>query len=247
MILDEGTLSTFVDNAHALVAEAKIQLNDGGIRLAAVDPANVAMLDETLDAAAFESYDESGGVIGVNLERLSNVVGFADNGELVHLELDEETRKLHVEIGTLEYTIALIDPDSIRQEPEIPDVEEELSAKLVVEARELQRACKAGGLCSDHIAFGANVDDEVFYAESEGDTVDMRYEWPREDTIEGSYVDGTAHSLYSLDYIDDVLKPIRSGAEVSLRVGEEYPMFMDCSFADGDGDLRYMVAPRVQS
>lgn len=246
-IIRADKLEQFVDNAHTLVAEAKIHLGTEEMRLAAVDPANVGMVDESLAADAFESYEFDGGVIGVSLERLADVLGMASNDDLVFLELDSETRKLAIEIGGLEYTLALIDPDSIRQEPDIPDIEDELTATFVGEARDLQRARKAADLCSDHIAFGADVGGELFYADAEGDTDDVRVTWEREDCGEGSAVDADAHSLFSLGYVKDMLSPLNASEETTLQVGEDFPMLLDSQFADGDGDLRYSLAPRVQS
>jgi len=68
------------------------------------------MVDLSLDASAFESYEADGGLIGVDLSRLEDIAGMADTGQLIQLELDEETRKLHIQIDGLEYTLALIDP-----------------------------------------------------------------------------------------------------------------------------------------
>src|SRR5699024_12344154 len=85
------------------------------------DPANVGMVDLTLSADAFESYEADGGVIGVDLSRLQDIASMAGNDDLVHLELDEETRKPHISIDELRYTPALIQPQSVRQPPDVPE------------------------------------------------------------------------------------------------------------------------------
>jgi proliferating cell nuclear antigen len=240
-------LSQFVDNALAVATEAKLRVGPDALETAAVDPANVAMIDQSLSADAFESYEFGGGVLGVDLERLDDVLGMADSGELVHLDLNEETRKLHIAVGQLDYTLALIGPDSIRNEPDVPGVLDRLTATLVHDARALQDAHKAAGLCSDHIAYGATIDDETFYASAEGDTDKMRYEWGREEMHEGSEANDAAHSLFSLDYLKDILKPINASTEVTVRIGHELPLLLDSQFADERGELRYMVAPRMES
>ena len=246
-IVRADRLAQFVDNAGVLAPEAKIHLDADGLELAVVDPANVGMVEQSLAAAAFESYEFDGGVIGVDLGRLNDVLGMADSDDLVHLEPDAGTRTLSIEVGGLEYTLALIDPDAIRQEPDVPDIGEELTATLVCEAPELHHASTAAGLCSGHIAFGAKPGSEVLYAEAEGDTDDVRYEWDREDTREGTTVTASAHSSYSLEYITDVLKPIAASTETVLQVGTEVPMSIESEFADGHGHRRYMIAPRIQS
>ena len=96
-IVDAETLRTALDSVGVLVDECKIHLNEDGIAIRAVDPANVGMVDLALDSAAFESYEADGGLVGVNLTRLFEIAKMANSGQLVQLELDEETRKLHIQ------------------------------------------------------------------------------------------------------------------------------------------------------
>ncbi|WP_338726761.1 DNA polymerase sliding clamp [Haladaptatus sp. DJG-WS-42] len=242
-IVSAETLRTALDSVSVLVDECKIHLNEDGFAIRAVDPANVGMVDLTLDASAFESYEADGGVIGVNLSRLENIAGMASSGQLVQLELDEETRKLHIQIEGLEYTLALIDPDSIRQEPDIPNLD--LPAQIVIEGRDIDRAVKAADMVSDHIALGVEEADELFYVSAEGDTDDVRLELPREDLIDLSA--GQARSLFSLDYLKDMNKAIPKDGEVTIDLGEEFPVKLHFELAEGQGSVTYMLAPRIQS
>jgi proliferating cell nuclear antigen len=242
-IVSADTLRTTLDSVSVLVDECKIHLEDEGLEIRAVDPANVGMVDLELSASAFESYETDGGVIGVNLSRLEDIAGMADADQLVHLELDEETRKLHIAIDGLEYTLALIDPDSIRQEPDLPDLD--LAAEIVVEGRDIDRAVTAADMVSDHIALGVDEADEYFYVDAEGDTDDVHLELTRDDLID--LTAGTAHSLFSLDYLKDMNKAIPKDAEVRMELGEEFPVKMHFDIAEGDGQVTFMLAPRIQS
>ena len=208
-----------------------------------VDPANVGMVDLDLEAGAFESYDADGGVIGVNLARLEDIASMANADDLVHLELDEETRKLHIQMDGLSYTFALIDPDSIRQEPDIPDLD--LSAEIVVEGAQLSRGVTAADMVSDHIRLRVDPDDEAFLVEAQGDTDDVDLELSREDLIDLKA--GGADSLFSLDYLKDMNKAIASDAEVTIELGEEFPVKLHYGFGEGLGNVTYMLAPRIQS
>ena len=242
-IVSADTLGAALDSVSVLVDECKVRLEADGLTIRAVDPANVGMVDLELSAAAFESYETDGGVIGVNLDRLADIVGMGDADQLVHLELDEETRKLHISLDGLEYTLALIDPDSIRQEPDLPELD--LSAEVVIEGRDIDRAVTAADMVSDHIALGVDSDAEEFYVEAEGDTDDVHLELGREDLI--ALTPGEARSLFSLDYLDDMNKAISSDAEVTMELGEEFPVKMHFGYAEGDGHVTFMLAPRIQS
>ncbi|SNZ15629.1 monomeric archaeal DNA polymerase sliding clamp [Natronoarchaeum philippinense] len=242
-IVSAETLGTALDSVSVLVDECKIHLEEDGIAIRAVDPANVGMVDLSLDDAAFESYEADGGIIGVNLSRLEDIVGMADSGQLVELELDEETRKLHIQIDGLEYTLALIDPDSIRQEPDIPDLD--LPAEVVIEGSDINRAVTAADMVSDHIALGVDESAETFYVEAEGDTDDVHFELDREDLIDLQA--GEARSLFSLDYLKDMNKAIAKDGEVTTELGEEFPVKMHFDIAEGQGNVTFMLAPRIQS
>ncbi|MGM0604571.1 MAG: DNA polymerase sliding clamp [Halobacteriota archaeon] len=242
-IVSASTLRDALDSVSVLVDECKIRLNEQEFAVRAVDPANVGMVDLTLEAAAFESYEADGGVIGVNLSRLEDIAGMANSGDLIHLELNEETRKLHIQIEGLSYTLALIDPDSIRQEPDIPELD--LPASIVLEGAQLDRGIKAADMVSDHIALRVDDAEESFYIEAEGDTDDVDLKLEREDLID--LTAGAADSLFSLDYLKDMNKAIPKDAEVRIELGEEFPVKLHYEFAEGLGRVTYMLAPRIQS
>jgi proliferating cell nuclear antigen len=242
-IVRADTLQATLDSVGVLVDECKIHLDDDGLEIRAVDPANVGMVDLSLSAEAFESYEADGGLIGVNLVRLQDIAGMADSDQLVHLELDEETRKLHISIDGLEYTLALIDPESIREEPDLPDLD--LPATIVIEGRDIDRAVTAADMVSDHIELGVDESKDVFYVAAEGDTDDVHLELGSEDLID--IVVGPASSLFSLDYLKDMNKAIPKDAEVTMELGDEFPVKMHFDIAEGEGSVTYMLAPRIQS
>ncbi|QZY00931.1 DNA polymerase sliding clamp [Halobaculum rubrum] len=242
-IVSASTLRDALDSVSVLVDECKIRLNEDELAIRAVDPANVGMVDLSLEAAAFESYEADGGVIGVNLNRLEDIAGMANTGDLIQLELDEETRKLHIHIEGLSYTLALIDPDSIRQEPDIPDLD--LPAEIVLEGAQINRGITAADMVSDHIRLRVDEAEEAFFIEAEGDTDDVDLRLDREDLIDLQA--GPADSLFSLDYLKDMNKAIPKDAEVRVELGEEFPVKLHYEFGEGMGQVTYMLAPRIQS
>jgi len=242
-IIDADHLEQTIDTLSVIVDECRIHLNELGLRLAAVDPANGAMDETNVTPTAFESYQADGGVLGVDLDKLANVVSMADKGDLVQLSLDPKTRKLHIQLGGLEYTLALIDPDSIRAEPDIPDLD--LPARVVLEGADLDRAVRAADMVSDHIALIVDADEEVFRVHAEGDTDDVDLELERDDLI--ALEAGAANSLFSLDYLKDLNKAIPKDAEVELLLGESFPAKIKFEYADGAASVTQMLAPRIQS
>ncbi len=242
-IVGSETLRSTLDSVSVLVDECKIHLNEDGLTIRAVDPANVGMVDLRLDASAFESYEADDVVIGVDLTRLEDIAGMADSGQLIDIELDEEIQKLRLRMDGLEATMGLIDPNSIREEPDIPDLD--LPATIVLEGRDLNRAITAADMVSDHMELGVDVEREVFYVDAHGDTDDIHLELSRDELIEFDV--GEASSLFSLDYLRDINKAIPRDTEVQIRLGDEYPVKFTFPYAEGRGQVTYMLAPRIQS
>lgn len=241
--IQADTLSDAIAPLTALVNEAKLNLTSDGLESQAVDPANVGMVSVEVDCGGFASYSADGGVIGVNLERFADVIGMADSDDMIHLKLDEQTRKLSIEFSGLAYTLALIDPDSIRDEPDIPDLD--LPGTYVFKGGRLSRAITATDLVSDHIAIEASADDELVVS-AEGDTDDVSETLGSGQLLNGNFNGSeSVESLYSLDYFTDITKPIGTDTEVSMLLGAEMPVKLRYSLSDGDVSILNMIAPRI--
>ncbi len=243
--INAGLLKSSVDTVSVLVDECKVRLDEDGLSIKAVDPANVGMVELDIPAGSFESYEADDELLGLNLVRFEDIVGMANKGDTVEMELDEETRKLTIRIDGLRYTLSLIDPDSIHQEPNVPDLD--LPGDITVAGAELRRGVKAAGMVSDHMAFGVSGDDETFYMRAEGDTDDVRVDLGEDDVIELETGGENAESLFSLDYLDSMAKAIPKDAAVAVEVGDDYPVKMNFDVAGGDAKVTYLLAPRIEN
>jgi proliferating cell nuclear antigen len=234
----------FLSVPSTIVQEGKIRFDSDGLSMRVVDPANVAMVDVAVGASQFERYDSTDGVIGISLERLEEVIGMADSGEIVEIELNEETRKLDVEIGSqLSFTVALIDPDSVRQEPDIPDGLD-LPATLSVPGSELNRGLQAADLVSDRVTLSADPDEKAFHIAADGDTDDVDVTL-NGDTLTDVSVSKSCESLFSLNYLQDMKRGIPGDESVEFDLGTEMPVMLD--FETDSTDVLCMLAPRIES
>jgi proliferating cell nuclear antigen len=169
----------------------------------------------------------------------------ADSGEIVEIELNEETRKLDVEIGSqLSFTVALIDPDSVRQEPDIPDLD--LPAEVGIPGSEISRSLRAADLVSDHVRLSADPDAEAFHVAADGDTDDVDVTL-NGDTLTDVSVSESVESLFSLDYLQDMKRAIPSGESVSFQLGSEMPVRFGFETDAADVECECMLAPRIKS
>lgn len=239
--IDADILKSSIETLSVLVDEARFRISTEGLSVRAVDPANVAMVSFELAASAFNDYAADDCEIGMDLTKINDIFGVAEKNEKATLELDEMSQKMAIHIGGFSYTLSLLDPSTIRAEPRIPQLE--LPAEVVLNGKELQKAVKAAEKISDHMSLG--VDEEIFYMEAEGDTDKVRLEMPRDQLID--LKSGDARSLFSLDYLSDIVKPASKSNEVTLELGRDYPIRISFTIAEGAGKISYLLAPRIES
>ena len=67
-------LSKVIDILAELVTEVRIKINDSGMSIVAIDPANVTMVGFRLPKRAFSQFETSDEVLGVNLDDLKKIL-----------------------------------------------------------------------------------------------------------------------------------------------------------------------------
>ncbi|MCD4808080.1 MAG: DNA polymerase sliding clamp [Methanococcoides sp.] len=239
--IDAYLLKDSIETLSVLVDEARFRISPEGVIVRAVDPANVAMVSFDLTPEAFDDFEADDCELGLDLSRINDILGVADRDDKVQMELDEESKKLKIQIGGFSYTVSLLDPSTIRAEPRIPQLE--LPAEIVLNGKDLQKAVKAAEKISDHMLLG--VEGESFFMEAEGDTDRVKLTMTRDQLID--IKPSQVRSLFSLDYLSDIIKPASKSNEISLHLGNDFPIKINFSIANGNGSIGYLLAPRIES
>lgn len=246
--IDADRLAEAVDGALAIADECRMAFDDGMV-LRVRDPADVAMAELQLDRDAFEGYTANGEVVGVTLDRLRDAASMAD-GDQIDLSLSEDGR-FDLNAGSLEYAFAPLAAEAVRQVEWIEG--ETVAASAVLAGEQLQRAVAAADLVADHATFVVERDDPGLTVTATGDTDDVSRSFERADLESldpGAEADGPVESLYSVDYLGDIVGAIPRAATVSVEFlggGEGgCPLSLEHDFADGAGTGRWLLAPRIK-
>lgn len=248
-ILPAETLQAFVDRQLTLVHESKWHFDDEGIHVRAVDPANVAMMWVDLHAGGFESYDSPGeAVVGVNLNAMDDKLSVANSGDLVNVALDMETRMLDIDVRHISQSLALIDPDDIRKEPDLPDIDENMTTEATFTGEVLTEAVDAVDMVTDHLYIESDADEGHvrLYGEGDTDVTEAVFD-EKTDGFPFADVDTDSVTLLSMEYVKDILKPIGTDTEVTIEHGDEFPVQFWHDAAEGSIGVHNIIAPRIQT
>ncbi len=234
-------LKGIVDVVSTLVDEAKFNIDSKGITLKAVDPAHVAMIDMKIEKSAFEEFAADETELGIDLDKIKEVLRLSRSGDVISLEQDEEKNRLVINVGNVTRRMNLVDTTGM-SDPKVPNLN--LPAKVAVASEELQKGIKAAESISDHIALTAQ--PEGFEMVSEGDTDSVSLKLSKDQLVSLECKEGV-RSLFPLDYFSNMIRAIPVGTVVTMSVGNDYPVKLEFSIADGRGTVNYLLAPRIES
>jgi proliferating cell nuclear antigen len=234
-------LKELIDVVSTLVDEVKLNVGKTGIAVKAVDPAHVAMVDLSLGKDAFEEYKGNESELGIDINKIREVLRLARSGEIISMDHDEDKNRLVMSVGNIVRRMSLVDTAGM-SDPKVPNLE--LPAKLAVRTEELRRGIRASESVSDHIALISSPDG--FEMISEGDTDSVNLKLPK-DLLEEIDCKETVRSLFPLDYFSNMIKAVSSAEAITMYLGNDYPVRMEFKIADGKGDVKYLLAPRIES
>lgn len=234
-------LKGIVDVVSTLVDEAKFNIDSKGMTLKAVDPAHVAMIDMKIEKSAFEEFAADETELGIDLDKIKEVLRLSRSGDVISLEQDEEKNRLVINVGNVTRRMNLVDTTGM-SDPKVPNLN--LPAKVAVASEELQKGIKAAESISDHIALTAQ--PEGFEMVSEGDTDSVSLKLSKDQLVSLECKE-SVRSLFPLDYFSNMIRAIPVGTVVTMSVGNDYPVKLEFSIADGRGTVNYLLAPRIES
>jgi len=229
-----------------LVEEVTFEFDEEGVEMRAMDPSHVALTDFWLSSDAFEGYDTNEMVkLGVDLDEMDSIMSRANKSDKSVLEYDEEGNCLRLEFrgaSTRKFTLPLLEID----EEELPEPELDFTAEAKVTAGVIKEGLKDASLVGDNVKF--TISDDAFVMSSESDTssAEMRLS-EGDEGLEGLSAEGSSSAMYNIDYLENMVKSASSGDVVEINHGNDLPIELIFEIADGEGRLRFLLAPRVEA
>jgi len=233
-------LKEAVDAINILVDEAKINVTKDELHIRAVDPAHVAMVNFKLNKKAFEDYKAKECELGVDLDKIKEILKLVKSGDVIHLKQDEDKNRLVIRFGNLTRRMSLVDTAGM-SDPKMPNLE--FSTKATISTGELRRAVKASENVSDHITL--MVSPEAFEVASKGETDSVDLRLPK-DLIEELDCKDSTSSMFPLNYFSSMINAVNT-PKVILHMAENYPVKMEFEIAEGAGWGEYLLAPRIEN
>jgi len=243
---DAKLLKDMVTAISILVDEATFKINPETLKLRAMDPSRVAMIDFEWPKTIFEEYICTEPTkMCINISELLKLIKRAGRNEVVELSLDEKTGRLRVKI-TGKYTRNFTMPTLETAEEEVPTPKITFNIRAKATTEGLRQAIEDAQLVSDHVRIQA--DSEKLILNASGDLMGATIELQKgSDTLLDLEVKEPSKATFSLSYLSEIIKAASATSEiVTLDFSSDMPIRLDFQQVK-EGKLTFYLAPRIET
>ncbi|MBC7120443.1 MAG: proliferating cell nuclear antigen (pcna) [Candidatus Methanosuratus sp.] len=245
VLAESKVWKNIIDSVSTLVEEGVFVADQSGIKLRAMDPSRVAMVDLDLPKGAFESYECAGEIpIGVNFEDMKNVMRRAGSNERLEIEKGEDESRLKIRLkGKTTRTFSMPLLDTGKEELSVPRIPFNVTVKAP--ASTITEAIKDAEVVSDFVRM--TVEDSQMRITASGDRGEVEVVITKESgELLSVEVKEPSQALYSLNYLSKMMIAASLSEIVAIMFSKDMPLRLDFNLSSG-GKIVYYLAPRMES
>ena len=227
-----------------LVIEVKFKAGPNGLKLVAMDPANVAMVIFELFSSCFTEYDvQEAEEMAINLNNLKQVLRRAKSDDILTLETTEDNKlKIILKSNTTRsFSLPILEIED--KEQRVP----ELTFPIVVEmdSSTLAESIEDVSVVAESVTFLG--EKNLLAVKAEGDLSKAFIEIKQDsNTIIKTDSEEKFKAKYSLEYLKKMIAGGKLNSKVFLYFNTDYPLKLEYKVVD-KVLLSFILAPRVDN
>jgi proliferating cell nuclear antigen len=245
-VADAKFLRDMISAISILVDEATFRIDTESMKLRAMDPSRVAMIDFEWPKTIFEEYTTTEpSKMCINVSELLKLLRRASKDESVELSLDEKTGKLLVKISG-KYSRNFTMPTLEASEEEVPTPKITFNVKAKTTTQGLSQAIDDAQLVSDHVRIEA--DSEKLTLNASGDLMGATITLQKgTDALLDLEAKESAKATFSLSYLSEIIKAASAISDIAtLEFSTDMPIKIDFHQVK-EGKLTFFLAPRIET
>lgn len=232
-----------IESLATIVDEANFVASPEGLKLRALDPGRIAMVDLFIPSNLFEEYSvDQETKIGAVLDDIDKVLKRAKSDDKISFEVSQG-RLIITLSGRAERRFKFPLIDIAGQELPSPKLNFTVAAKMLSDT--FRDALKDASLVSESVKLKAEDESLWLLARSDKGEIESRFSIETGSLVEID-VKEAAEASYGIDFLDKIVsKAYRISDILGLRFATNMPLEMTFDIAGG-GTLKYLLAPRME-
>ena len=244
-IADAKLLRDMIIVISTLVDEATFNISSEGIKLRAMDPSRVAMIDFEWPNTIFDEYlCDAPLKMCINVSEMLKLLRRAAKEESVELTIDEKTGRLKIAIkGRYDRNFTMPTLEAAEEEVPTPKITFNVRAKTTTHG--LHQAIEDVQLVSDHVRI--EIDNEKMTLRATGDLMGAVVELKKgSETLLDLEAKESSKATFSLSYLSDIIKSASATSDIAtLEFSSDMPVKIDFQ-QPKEGRLTFYLAPRIE-
>ena len=233
-------ISRAVEIISELVTEVRIKVNEVGLSITAMDPANVSMVGFKLPKSSFTRFETGAETLGISLDNLKQVLKRCGSGSSLIIEKKDNFLEMQIRDRIKRnFMISLIDIEGDEIDFDSKTERMEFSSSVELNAIDLVDSIEDCAIVSDSCSF--IIDNDKFILEAKG-LNSARAEFSGD---EAKIKAENCKSRYSLEYLQKFIKGARLSEKAFLEFANDHPLKLE--FVNELMELRFVLAPRVET
>jgi proliferating cell nuclear antigen len=227
-----------------LVTEAKFKVNQNGLELVAMDPANVAMVIFKMLSSCFTKYEVAEETeLSINLNNLKQILRRAKSEDVLTLETTEDNKlKIQMKSNTTRsFSIPTLDIED--KEQKVPELTFPISIEM--NSSQLTESIEDVSVVAESVTFLG--EKSQLLVKAEGDLskafIEMK---PDDHTLIKTDSEDKFKAKFSLEYLKKMVTGSKLSDRVSLNFNTDYPLKLEYKIVDRLV-LSFILAPRVDN
>lgn len=246
------SFSDLVNAVSAVVEEGTFRVDESAVRLTAMDPAHISLVDFEFQKTGAEEFScETPVEISVSITELLKFLKRARGGEGLELSYDSERRRLTISFTdpslSTERTFTVGALETAGEKPPSPKLTFDARARMEIDV--FKNAVDDSMLVSDYVKVTISPSGVTLAAKGELGTSQTKVVKTPEKTDTALYdlqVEAETSAHFSINYLSKILRAATAvSKELTVELSTNKPIRLD--FTIPAGHLTYLIAPRIES
>lgn len=236
-IINHTTLKNAFESIRLIVDEITLIANNKGLHLRCLDKSHITFIILDLEKEFFDEWEcETPEKIHIDVDVFYNILKTAKKEDILELSLDENNLIIDLKgDGNRRFELGLI--DLTYENPQPPHID--FPCTINIPSNLLKEYIENMEMFSEKLDFIVDEDYLRIRAEGQKGNAETKY-------IHGENINEYAQSSFSIPKLKEIFKASKFSKECNISLGTDNPIKVVFKLVTGDGELSYLLAPRLE-
>lgn len=225
---------------YAISSSCVVVFDNEGVRIPGADPTYLSIVDIEVPSKVFDSYSGEGIKLGLDLNRLMEILEMTDGESHSRLSLDEDNQLLNLQVENKEFVLGLVNLDAVPKQTDIPEIR--YPVNFEIPQTTLADTIRTASVFSEKVTFEVEDGEKSIIARAEGDIDWTRVNLSKDPDVSVSRTADVTCS-FSIDSLKNIVSVIPESTDILIELAHDRPIILNYSMIESASTVEFTFAP----